>query len=187
MKVVGKYAEVQLTNDPKPMDRAVWQRMKLVVEHEAVHRDWGCALYILHRTGRINNDQREAGDRYAGIARDYKKTVHEPLTDVLGMDFGETSGLAIHKQDRNIGPVSHLIASAWAESLRDQTELEIRRDERAARRYKEAAGVAGPASSILEALLLEDVWPVGEKGQKAVSDALIRLSHFFSTGTKRKR
>jgi hypothetical protein len=190
MKLVSK-AEPSLNNDPKPMDRATWQRMRVVVEHEACHRDWGCALYRLHRIGRIDNEQREAGDKFAAIAYDYKKLIHEPITDVLGVSDGVAAGgWAVNleaKSGPRTGPTRELIAHAWAESLKDSTELENKRDERTTKRYKEAAVVAGPALSILESLVLDDVWPVGERGQREISHALTRLSHFFSTGTKRKR
>jgi hypothetical protein len=187
MLKMAKVAELGLTDDPKPKDRAMWQRLRLIVEEEACHRDWGCALYRLHRTGRIDNDQREAGDRFAKIALDYKKVVHEPITDVLGIDTGQFGGLSIHRQTGNIGPTRDMIASAWAENLRGQTELETKRDERSTRLYKEASAIAGPALSILESLVLDDVWPVGERGQREISHGLTRLSLFFSTGTKRKR
>jgi hypothetical protein len=186
MKAVAKKESVELDDDPRPRDRAVWNRLRDLVYEEACHRDWGCALYRLHRTGQINNDQREAGDRFAMLAFDYKKLIHEPLTDILGL-HGDFGGLAIHKQTKNIGPTGHLIASAWAENLREQTELEARRDERTTRRYKEAAAVAGRGLSILEALLLDEVYPEGERQKQEISYALTRLAHFFSTGTKRKR
>jgi hypothetical protein len=183
-----KLSESTLTDDPKPRDRVMWQRLRLLVEDEACHRDWGCALYRLHRTGRIDNDQREAGDKFIPIAREYKKLVHEPLTDILGLSAGgESGGLSLHKQTGDIRQTRQMIASAWAENLKEATELEQRRDERTTKRYKEASAVAGQGLSLLEALLLDDVWPVGERGLLEVSHALTRLSHFFSTGTKRKR
>lgn len=185
MRLVAKKAELELNTDPRPMDRVIFNRLKLMVEHEACHPAWGCALYRLHRLGRIDNDQREAGDKFAMLASDYKKVIHEPLTDVLGVtNHGEIS---MHRQTGSLGKTQDLIASAWAENLREKSELEQRRDERTTRRYKEAASVAGSALSVLEALLLEDVWPVGERGQLAISHALTRLAHFFTSGTKRKR
>jgi hypothetical protein len=191
MKQVAK-VEASLESDPKPMDRVTWQRIRVAVAHEAIHRDWGCALYTLHRTGRINNDQREAGDKFARLAFDYKKLVHEPITDVLGVT-GQFGGVSIYQRDRGghggsvLGPTRDMIAMAWADNLKDQTEFEVKRDERTVRRYRDAAAVAGPALSILEALVLDETWPVGERTQREISHALTRLSHFFSTGTKRKR
>jgi hypothetical protein len=187
MRIVAKPAgEPHIMDDPRPKDRAMWNRLRVVVEHEASHRDWGCALYTLHRTGRISNDQREAGDKFVKIATDYKRLIKEPITDVLGLS-GQFGGLSIHQQTKHIGSTRDMIASAWADNLRDSTELETRRDERTTRRYKEVAAIAGSALSILESLVLDDIWPVGDRGHIEISHALTRLSHFFNTGTKRKR
>src|SRR5512143_435050 len=116
MKLVAKKAELELADDPRPKDRAVFNRLKLMVEHEACHPAWGCALYRLCRLGRINNDQREAGDKFAAIARDYKRLVHEPLTDVLGLPDG---GSSIDAVTRYVGRTRDMIALAWAENRRE--------------------------------------------------------------------
>lgn len=72
MKLVAKTP--RLKDDPRPLDRAVHNRIRLMVEHEALDRAWGSILYILHRTGKIDNDQREAGDRYWEIYSNFTKT-----------------------------------------------------------------------------------------------------------------
>src|SRR6185436_20892658 len=74
MKVkMANKPEPDVQDDPRPLDRVNWQRLRIAADHEAIHRDWGCALYTLHRSGRITNDQREAGDRYAALVLDYRK------------------------------------------------------------------------------------------------------------------
>jgi hypothetical protein len=195
MKAVAK-SEPRLTNDPKPMDRATWQRMRVVVEHEACHRDWGCALYILHRTGKINNDQREAGDRYATLARDYKKMIAEPIMELEGFAaYGDQIGEAQTGRNnmvlnRGTGEVKSLpqaMSEIIAENKREPSEFEDRRERRLTRRYKEAGEVIGPIRRALEDMLLDEIWPVGERSHLAISHALTRLGVFFNTGTKRKR
>jgi hypothetical protein len=62
-----------LRDDPRMRDPAMWQRLRLMVEHEAVDRAWGCPLYILNRTGVLTNEQREAGDKYQQIVSTHWK------------------------------------------------------------------------------------------------------------------
>jgi hypothetical protein len=78
MKLVAKAEAVDIKDNPRPKDRVMWNRMMLVVEHEACHPAWGCALYRLHRLGRIDNDEREAGDRYWKVIEDHRR---EQATD----------------------------------------------------------------------------------------------------------
>jgi hypothetical protein len=184
MKLQMAKAEASLRDDPKPMDRATWQRIKVVVEHEVLHRDWGCALYRLHRTGRIDNDQREAGDKYSILIRDFRKLWSDPISRIQVYDK--------HKDDHgNPIEVTKLVrfglGHVVADAMELESEFETKRAKRIGSRYKEAAGVAGIARRALEDLLVDDVWPVGERGHQSVAHALTRLSHFFNTGTKRKR
>lgn len=72
MKIVGN-AALALDDDPRPKDRAMWNRLKLVVEAELCDRAWGCKLYQMHREGLIDNAEREAGDKYQIICRDFER------------------------------------------------------------------------------------------------------------------
>lgn len=65
---------LSLRDDPRVRDRVIHNRLRIMVEHEACDRAWGCALYMLNRLGRISNEQREAGDRYHKIIEDWKAT-----------------------------------------------------------------------------------------------------------------
>jgi hypothetical protein len=56
--------EADLKDDPRVRDPVMWQRLRILVEKDAVDRAWGCPLYILHRVGWLTNEQREAGDKY---------------------------------------------------------------------------------------------------------------------------
>src|SRR6266496_410643 len=88
---LAKAQELTIQDDPKPMDRATWQRLRVAAEHEAVHRDWGCALYTLHRSGRITSEQREAGDKYASLVRDQRKLWADKMGMIEVYRPGETS------------------------------------------------------------------------------------------------
>jgi hypothetical protein len=175
--------EPSLTDDPKPRDRVTWQRMRIAVEHEACHRDWGCALYTLHRTGRINNDQREAGDKYAALIRDYRKLWCDPIGFAIDIPNQERD---YDVRCKETAVTTHALGLAQAESVREESEFETRRAQRISKRYREAKGIAGQANGILEDLLIDETWPTGQRCHVEIAHALTRLSHFFVMGTKRK-
>lgn len=64
---------IAVESDPRVRDPVIFNRLKLMVEHEACHPAWGCVLYQLHRTGYLSNEQREAGDIYQQIYYDYRR------------------------------------------------------------------------------------------------------------------
>jgi hypothetical protein len=68
MKLVAKNknkpADLSLREDPRVRDVGIWNTLRIMVEEEAIDPAWRCPLYQLHKTGWINSDQREAGDRY---------------------------------------------------------------------------------------------------------------------------
>jgi hypothetical protein len=176
MKLVAEKAE-DIRADPKTKDRVSWHRIQDLVDVEACHRDWNIALYRLHRIGRINNDQREAGDRYAALVRDRRKLWHDPMLR-FGVDDKHSSPLEVKKV------VEFGLGHVAADSSSTESEFETKRAERISKRYREAAAIAGPARGILEDMLIDETWPVGERGHTAIGHALTRLSHFFNTGTK---
>ncbi len=184
MKLVTRQAVVDLDDDPKPLDRVTWQRIRVAVEHEACHRDWGCALYTLHRTGRITSDQREAGDKYGALIRDFRKLWMDSMGKI---EVYRTPGYdCIEKRSHLTADVEYLMGYVAAEALREESEFEIRRAKRISQRYKEARAIVGPVNSILEDMLIDEIWPAGERGHIEIKHALERLSYFFNTGTKRK-
>lgn len=63
----------ELNQDPRPMDRAAENRLKVMIFNEAIKPTWGCVLYALERTGRITADQKDAGNRYQKLAHDYDR------------------------------------------------------------------------------------------------------------------
>ena len=65
--------QIALRDNPRAREQAIWNRIRLAVEHEVIDRAWGCPLYVLHRTGWITNEQREAGDRYQKLAFEFCK------------------------------------------------------------------------------------------------------------------
>jgi hypothetical protein len=183
MKLVAK-SEPRITADPRGLDRDNWQNVRIAVDHEAAHRDWRCALYRLHRIGRINNDQREAGDKYLKLIMDFRDLWKDRMGSI---EVYRPKYDHYEKRSPQTKDVETALAHVVADGLAEESEFEIKRAQRIGKRYKEAATIAGPAKRILEDLLIEDVWPVGELGHREIGYALTRLSHFFTTGTKRKR
>lgn len=80
---MGDKPEVSLKNDPRIRDAAIWNRLRIMVEHDACDRAWGCPLYILHRTGLITTEQREAGDRYHKIVEDHRECQSMDIDEFL--------------------------------------------------------------------------------------------------------
>jgi hypothetical protein len=183
MKLVAK-SQLNIKSDPRPMDRVNWQDVSKAVDNEAVHRDWKCALYRLHRIGRINNDQREAGDKFLGLIREYRKLWVDKMGQIELYRDGKDE--RIEHRSAKTRDVEMVMGHVVADGLAEESEFEIKRAQRIGKRYKEARDIAGPARRILEDLLVEDIWPVGELGHREIGYALTRLSHFFATGTKRK-
>jgi hypothetical protein len=73
MKLVEAEETIALDDDPRPTDRARWQRIRLAVEAELIDPAWGCKLYQLHREKRIDNDEREAGDEYYRVIENHRR------------------------------------------------------------------------------------------------------------------
>jgi hypothetical protein len=185
MKLVAeKQDALDIKDNPRAKDRVTWHRIQDLVDVEACHRDWNIALYRLHRIGRIDNDQREAGDKYAALIRDRRKLWAEPMGKI---EVYRSPGLDhLEKRSPLTADVEFAMGHVAADAGMEESEFEIKRAERINRRYKEAKQVAGRANSVLEDLLIDEIWPTGESCHKAISDALIRLSHFFNTGKNKK-
>jgi hypothetical protein len=69
-------ADPQLDDEPKSIrDLAVHNRLRVMIEEEAIKPTWGCPLYIAARKGGwLTSEQREAGDKYQQITIDYNRT-----------------------------------------------------------------------------------------------------------------
>jgi hypothetical protein len=184
MKLVAtKQDALDVKTGPKTIDRDNWQDLRVAADHEAIHRDWKCALYRLHRIGRINNDQREAGDKYTALIRDRRKLWAEPMGKI---EVYRSSGHEhLERRSQLTADVEFALGHVVADGLVEESEFEIKRAKRINDRYKEAKAIAGIANSILEDLLIDDIWPTSQRCHVEIGHALTRLSHFFNTGNKR--
>lgn len=171
-------------DDPKTIDRVNWQHIREAADNEAIHEDWRCALYRLHRSKRINNDQREAGDLYAKLIRDFRKLWIDPMGLV---EAHRPDNYSWQNRTPAIADVTWALGMVAGEAIKEESEFETKRAQRISKKYKEARAIAGAAANVLEDLLINDIWPVGELGQREIGHALTRLYYFFTTGTKRVR
>ena len=185
MLKMAKSEEATIKDDPKLLERPVWQRMKIAADHEACHSDWSSAFYRLHRTGKIDNDQREAGDKYASLIRDYRKLWVDPVGQIEV--YRRDDDFSAANRSPAIADVTWALGMVAGEAVKEESEFETKRAQRISKKYKEARAIAAPVANILEDLLVNDIWPVCHNGHREISHALTRLSHFFATGTKRVR
>jgi hypothetical protein len=189
MKIVARKTAT-IKDDPVFLERTVWQRTSEAAAHEALHRDWGCKFYSLHRSGRINNDQREAGDRYIALILDTRKLWRDRMGDIeVYRGFGRIDAREDRepeKRSRATRDVEFAMGHVLADDLKEESEFEIKRAKRLNKRYKEARSLVGRYNTILEDLLIDNVWFAGEVEYREICNALTRLSHFFNTG-KNKR
>src|SRR4029078_6132879 len=151
MKMANK-PEPDIQDDPKPLDRVNWQRFRIAADHEAIHRDWGCVLYTIHRGGRITNDEREAGDRYAALVLDYRKIWKDHMGSIEV--YRDTKYECLENRSPLTTDVEHSMGLVLADALAEDSACEVCRAKRIGRRYKEAASIAGSARNILEDLLI---------------------------------
>lgn len=74
MKIVANEAEeLDIMDDPRPRDRVMWNRLKLLLEAELCNEAWGCKLYQMHREGHITLEARRAGDKYHQAILDWRQ------------------------------------------------------------------------------------------------------------------
>jgi hypothetical protein len=77
MLKMAKGEEVlELSDDPRSIrDTVKWNRLRVMIEEEAIKPTWGCPLYIAARKpgGWLTSEQREAGDKYQQAHIDYIK------------------------------------------------------------------------------------------------------------------
>lgn len=120
MKLVAKNknkpADLSLRDDPRVRDVGIFNRIKLMVFHEATHPAWGCPLYLMHHQGFITTEQREVGDEYQRVVRDCDRWDEIIDLDILPIDERQLWERRIeNRKDRRaglwaaFGPARHVI------------------------------------------------------------------------------
>lgn len=70
--------------DPRMRDPVIFNRIREMVQKEALHQAWGCKLWSLERFNKITREQRMAGDSYIRLTDNYRNVLYgdeEPETD----------------------------------------------------------------------------------------------------------
>jgi hypothetical protein len=63
---------IRLGDEPRMRDPVMFNRLRVMIEEEAIKPTWGCPLYIAARKGGwLSEDQRRAGDKYQQVRQDY--------------------------------------------------------------------------------------------------------------------
>jgi hypothetical protein len=66
---------IELTDEPRSIrDPVKFNRLRIMIEEEAIKPTWGCPLYIACRPGGwLKSEHREAGDKYQQATIDYNR------------------------------------------------------------------------------------------------------------------
>jgi hypothetical protein len=73
LKMAKTEEAIELSDEPRSArDPVMFNRLRIMIEEEAIKPTWGCPLYIAARKGGwLNEDQRRAGDKYQQTRLDY--------------------------------------------------------------------------------------------------------------------
>jgi hypothetical protein len=73
LKMAKAEDAVNLSDEPRSIrDPVKFNRLRIMIEEEAIRPTWGCPLYIAARPGGwLKSEHREAGDRYQQITLDH--------------------------------------------------------------------------------------------------------------------
>jgi hypothetical protein len=73
LKMAKEEEVVNLSDEPRSIrDPVKFNRLRVMIEAEAIKPTWGCPLYIAARRGGwLSEDQRRAGDKYQQVYYDY--------------------------------------------------------------------------------------------------------------------
>lgn len=75
MLKMAKEAEIKLDDEPRNVrDPVMYNRLRVMIEEEAIKDTWGCPLYVAARRGGwLTEEHRRAGDKYQQITLDHKQ------------------------------------------------------------------------------------------------------------------
>jgi hypothetical protein len=90
---------ISLDDEPRSIrDLVKFNRLRVMIEAEAIKPTWGCPLYIAARAGGwLTADQRRAGDKYQQIRLDY---IQAQASDPKEASDRELAYRRVHKRKR---------------------------------------------------------------------------------------
>jgi hypothetical protein len=85
MLKMAKDEACTLSDDPRSIrDPVKFNRLRVMIEEEAIKPTWGCPLYIAARPGGwLTSEQREAGDKYQQATIDYNRAQQTDPEDMV--------------------------------------------------------------------------------------------------------
>jgi hypothetical protein len=85
MLKMAKEEACTLSDDPRSIrDPVKFNRLRVMIEEEAIKPTWGCPLYIAARPGGwLTTEQREAGDKYQQATIDYNRAQQTDPEDMV--------------------------------------------------------------------------------------------------------
>jgi hypothetical protein len=90
---------ISLDDEPRSIrDLVKFNRLRVMIEEEAIKPTWGCPLYIAARPGGwLTTDQRRAGDKYQQTRLDY---IQAQASDPKEASDRELAYRRVHKRKR---------------------------------------------------------------------------------------
>ncbi len=75
LKMAKTEEVIELSDEPRSIrDPVKFNRLRIMIEEEAIKPTWGCPLYIACRPGGwLTSEHREAGDKYQQLTIDHRK------------------------------------------------------------------------------------------------------------------
>jgi hypothetical protein len=85
MLKMAKDEALSLGDDPRSIrDPVKFNRLRVMIEEEAIKPTWGCAVYIAARPGGwLTSEHREAGDKYQQATIDYNRAQQTDPEDMV--------------------------------------------------------------------------------------------------------
>ena len=155
-------SDMSIRDDPRVRDPVVFNRLKEMVEKEAIDRAWGCELWKMERLGKLAGNEaesrvlRRAGDEYQRIV----------LAGRRALDW-DVERFPPEVHERMIDTIT-----------------------RAKRKWEEARDLLRFGKDgiwiqlAVDDLCLDEIWPHTEKQKQRVRTGLTRLAHYFGYKSK---
>jgi hypothetical protein len=99
MLKMAKAEELHIADDPRSVrDPAIANRLRVMIEEEAIKPTWGCPLYIAARHGGwLTGEQRQAGDKYQQLRLDFVQAQGSDPKEALDRELAYRR---VHKRKR---------------------------------------------------------------------------------------
>jgi hypothetical protein len=85
LKMAKTEEAIELSDEPRSIrDPVKFNRLRIMIEEEAIKPTWGCPLYIAARAGGwLTSEHREAGDKYQQATIDHARAQQSDPEDMV--------------------------------------------------------------------------------------------------------